>query len=161
MSAGKDPLTEVERLIDELEAFAEKPSPFWKPNHILVRDEDFFRITQRLREALPGELVEARSTLEKRDLILRNAQEEHKRILDTAERRLEDLISDEQVVIAAQREAERCWRTWKSSSSRRWRRSRRAGVSSRRSWPAAARPPSTAPPRPEQQRPNICCCVHA
>jgi cell division septum initiation protein DivIVA len=107
MGAGKDPLGEVERLIDELEAFAERPSPFWKPNHILVRDEDFFRVTHRLRESLPSELSESRAVLEKRDLILKNAQEEHRRIMETAEKRLDDLVSEEQVVIAAQREAER------------------------------------------------------
>src|SRR5688572_6877146 len=106
----KDPLNEVERLIDELESFADQPSRWYWPGSqglIFIKDEDFFRITTRLREALPQELVEARATLEKRDLIMRNAQEEHKRILETAERRLEDLISEDQVVIAAQREAER------------------------------------------------------
>src|SRR3954447_26751519 len=108
--AEKDPINEVERLIDELESFADQPSRWFWPGSqglIFIKDEDFFRITTRLREALPQELIEARSTLEKRDLILRNAQEEHERILETAERRLENLISEEQVVIAAQREAER------------------------------------------------------
>jgi F0F1-type ATP synthase membrane subunit b/b' len=104
------PLNEVERLIDELESFADQPSKWFWPGSqglIFIKDEDFFRITTRLREALPSELVEARATLEKRDLIMRNAQEEHKRILDTAERRLEDLLSEEQVVIAAEAEAQR------------------------------------------------------
>ncbi|MDQ3023120.1 MAG: hypothetical protein M3R04_01850 [bacterium] len=108
--AEKDPINEVERLVDELESFADQPARwYWvgSAGLIHIKDEDFFRITTRLREALPQELIEARSTLEKRDLILRNAQEEHKRILETAERRLEDLISEDQVVIAAQREAER------------------------------------------------------
>ena len=36
--------------------------------------------------------------LTKRDLILKNAQEEHRRIIGSAERRLEDLTSEEQVV---------------------------------------------------------------
>src|SRR5688500_12744405 len=108
--AEHDPLNEVERLIDELEKYGEQPSRWYWPGSagmIFIRDEEFFRITSRMREALPQELIEARTTLEKRELILRNAQEEHKRILDTAERRLEDLISEEQVVIAAQAEAER------------------------------------------------------
>jgi len=106
----KDPINEVERLIDELESFADQPSKWFWPGSqglIFIKDEDFFRITTRLREALPQELIEARSTLEKRDLILRNAQEEHKRILDTAEKRLDDLLSEEQVVIAAHAEAQR------------------------------------------------------
>jgi hypothetical protein len=106
----KDPINEVERLIDELESFADQPARWhWigSQGMIHIKDEDFFRITTRLREALPQELIDARQTLEKRDLIIGNAQAEHKRILETAERRLEDLISEDQVVIAAQREAER------------------------------------------------------
>jgi len=106
MPEKKDLISEVERLIDELESFAEK-SPWFLPNKIVIRDEDFFRITQRIRELLPSELAEARGMLEKRDLILKNAQEEHRRILETAERRLEDLTSEEQVVILAKQQAER------------------------------------------------------
>ncbi len=106
MLERKDPVSEIEKLLDELESFAEK-SPWYLPNKIAIRDEDFFRITQRVRELLPSELAEARSTLEKRDLILRNAQEEHKRIIDAAEKRLEDLTSQDQVVVAARQHAER------------------------------------------------------
>jgi hypothetical protein len=105
MSVSKDPVSEIDRLIDELESFAEK-SPWYIPNKIVIRDEDFFRITQRIRELLPAEIAEAKSMLNKRDLILKNAQEEHRRILSSAERRLEDLTSEEQVVIVAQQQAE-------------------------------------------------------
>ena len=44
--------------------------------------------------------------LTKRDLILKNAQEEHRRIIGSAERRLEDLTSEEQVVVIAQQQAD-------------------------------------------------------
>jgi cell division septum initiation protein DivIVA len=106
MQERRDPVSEIEKLLDELESFAEK-SPWYLPNKIAIRDEDFFRITQRVRELLPSELAEARSTLEKRDLILKNAQEEHKRIIDAAEKRLDDLTSQDQVVVAARQHAER------------------------------------------------------
>lgn len=106
MLERKDPVSEIEKLLDELESFAEK-SPWYLPNKIAIRDEDFFRITQRIRELLPTELAEAKSTLEKRDLILKNAQEEHKRIIDAAEKRLDDLTSEDQVVVAARQNAER------------------------------------------------------
>jgi len=104
MLEAKDPVSEIERLLDELESFAEK-SPWFLPNKIAIRDEDFFRITQRIRELLPAELADAKAVLEKKDLILKNAQEEHKRILDTAEKRLEDLTSEDSVVLAARQEA--------------------------------------------------------
>jgi hypothetical protein len=106
MSAARDPISEVERLLEELETFAEK-SPWYMPNKVVIKDDDFFRITHRIRELLPSELAEARQLLEKREAILKNAQEEHRRILESAERRMEEMVSQEQVVVAAQREAER------------------------------------------------------
>lgn len=106
MSTASDPISEVERLLEELESYAEK-SPWYMPNKVVIRDEDFFRITHRIRELLPSELAEARQLLEKREAILKNAQEEHKRILESAERRMEDMLSQEQIVIAARQEAER------------------------------------------------------
>jgi cell division septum initiation protein DivIVA len=106
MVEAKDPVNEIEKLLDELESFAEK-SPWYLMNKIAIKDEDFFRITQRIRELLPTELAEAKAMLEKRDLILKNAQEEHRRILEAAEKRLEDLTSEDQVVIAARQHAGR------------------------------------------------------
>lgn len=105
MAEPKDPISEIEQLIDELESYAEK-TPWWQLNKIVIRDEDFFRIIARIRELMPAELAEAKSMLSKRDLILKNAQEEHRRILSSAERRLEDLTSEEHVVVAAQQQAE-------------------------------------------------------
>ena len=104
MAEPKDPISEIEQLIDELESYAEK-TPWWQLNKIVIRDEDFFRIIARIRELMPAELAEAKSMLSKRDLILKNAQEEHRRILSSAERRLEDLTSEEHVVVAAQQQA--------------------------------------------------------
>ena len=102
----RDAVSEIDRLLDELESFAEK-SPWYLPNKIVIKDEEFFKITQRIRELMPAELAEARKVLEKRDLIMKNAQEEHKRIIETAEKRLEDMTREDQVVVAAQSFAER------------------------------------------------------
>jgi valyl-tRNA synthetase len=106
MVEGTDPQKQIEELIDELESYAEK-SPWYLPNKIVIPDEEFFRLTQTIREILPTELSEAKSMLAKRDLILKNAQEEHRRIMESAERRLEDLTSEEQVVVVARQQSER------------------------------------------------------
>jgi cell division septum initiation protein DivIVA len=102
----RDSVSEIDKLLDELESYAEK-SPWYLPNKIVIKDEDFFRITQRIRELMPAELADSRKVLEKRDLILKNAQEEHRRIIETAEKRLEDMTREDQVVVAAQSFAER------------------------------------------------------
>lgn len=106
MAEGTDAQKQIEELIDELESYAER-SPWYLPNKIVIPDEEFFRLTQTIREILPTELSEAKSMLAKRDLILKNAQEEHRRIMESAERRLEDLTSEEQVVVVARQHAER------------------------------------------------------
>lgn len=100
----KETISQIETLLDELESYAEK-SPWYMPGKIVIPDEDFFRIAQQVRETLPGELSEARKLFEKRDLILKNAQEEHKRIIDSAERRLEDMTSEERIVQEAKMRA--------------------------------------------------------
>ncbi len=105
MLDGVTPEKAIETLIDELESYAEK-SPWWVGNKILIPDEEFFRLTQMIREKLPSELHEAQSMLEKRDLILKNAQDEHRRIMSSAERRLEDMTNEEQVVVIAQQHAD-------------------------------------------------------
>jgi hypothetical protein len=111
MATTRDPLGMVERLIDELQAYSDA-SPggvagWFTQGKVVVPDEEFFRILHDIRENLPSELSEARQMLEKRDLIIRNAQEEHRRIMESAERRLEEMVSREQVVVAAEAEAQR------------------------------------------------------
>lgn len=99
-------VSSIEQLLDELESFAEK-SPWYTPNKIVIPDERFFEIMQRVRELMPQEVTEAKKLLEKRDLIMKNAQEEHKRIMETAEKRLEDMTREHEVAVAAQHWAER------------------------------------------------------
>lgn len=108
MSASRESISEIERLLDELESYSEK-SPFISigTGRIVIPDDEFFVLLGRIRESLPVEVKQARETLEKRDQILRTAQDEHRRIMDSAEKRLEDLLSQDQVVVAARREAEK------------------------------------------------------
>jgi hypothetical protein len=99
-------VSNIERLLDELESFAEK-SPWFMQHKIVIPDDRFFEIMQQVRELMPQEVSEAKKLLEKRDLILKNAQEEHKRIMETAEKRLEEMTSQHEVAVAAQHWAER------------------------------------------------------
>jgi cell division septum initiation protein DivIVA len=102
----RDSVSEIDQLLDRLESYAES-SPWYLPNKIVIKDDEFFKITQRIREMLPQELAEAKRVLERRDLILKNAQEEHKRIIETAEKRLEDMTQEHHISVEAQHWAER------------------------------------------------------
>jgi hypothetical protein len=106
MLESNSTVSSIERLLDELESYAEK-SPWYMQHKIVIPDEQFFQIMQQIRELMPQEVSEAKKLLEKRDLILKNAQEEHKRIMETAEKRLEDMTREHEVAIAAQHWAER------------------------------------------------------
>jgi vacuolar-type H+-ATPase subunit H len=106
MLEASSAVSSIEQLLDELESFAEK-SPWYMQHKIVIPDERFFEIMQRVRELMPQEVSEAKKLLEKRDLILKNAQEEHKRIMETAEKRLEDMTREHEVALAAQHWAER------------------------------------------------------
>jgi cell division septum initiation protein DivIVA len=92
----RERLETIGRLMDELEGFAQKSS-FLLPHKILIPDQEFFRICMELRETIPAVLKD----------IIENAKREHRRILQTAEDRMRDMVSDEAVVREAQYEAER------------------------------------------------------
>jgi len=102
----RERLETIGRLLDELEGFAQKSS-FLLPHKILIPDQEFFRICMELREAIPAVLKEAQEIVGERDNIIENAKREHRRILQTAEDRLREMISEESIVREAQYEAER------------------------------------------------------
>lgn len=102
----RERLETIERLLDELEGFAQKSS-FLLPHKILIPDQEFFRICMELREAIPAILKEAQEIVGERDNIIDNAKREHRRILQTAEDRLRDMVSEESIVREAQFEAGR------------------------------------------------------
>jgi cell division septum initiation protein DivIVA len=102
----RERLETIGRLMDELEGFAQKSS-FLLPHKILIPDQEFFRICMELREMIPAVLKEAQEIVGERDNIIENAKREHRRILQTAEDRMRDMVSDEAVVREAQYEAER------------------------------------------------------
>jgi cell division septum initiation protein DivIVA len=106
MTDEKERLDTIERLLEELEGFAQKSS-FWLPHKIIIPDQEFFRICMELREAIPSVLKEAREIVEQRDNYIENAKREHRRILETAESRVRDLVSEEAVVREAQYEVDR------------------------------------------------------
>jgi vacuolar-type H+-ATPase subunit H len=112
----RERLETIERLLDELEGFAQKSS-FLLPHKILIPDQEFFRICMELREAIPAILKEAQEIVGERDNIIDNAKREHRRILQTAEDRLRDMVSEESIVREAQFEADRLVENAKGQAS--------------------------------------------
>ena len=48
MTDERERLDTIERLLEELEGFAQKSS-FWLPHKIIIPDQEFFRICMELR----------------------------------------------------------------------------------------------------------------
>ena len=95
----------IEKLLDELESYAQK-TPFFFPHRIVIPDQEFFRICMNLRESLPGVLKEAQRIVNERDSFIENAKREHRKILETAEKRMREMVSEDVIVREAQHESE-------------------------------------------------------
>ncbi len=101
-----DGIEVIEKLIDELESFAQK-TPLFFPHRVVIPDHEFFRISMEMRQALPSVMKEAKRIIAERDAIIENARQEHKRILETAEKRAKEMIREDAIVREAKQEAER------------------------------------------------------
>lgn len=98
----------IEHLADELASLAEKTPAFFNLlKKVVISEESFYNILNELVESQPEELVEAQKILARREDIIRNAHEEAQKVIDVAQKRLEELTSEQEVVKQAQREAER------------------------------------------------------
>lgn len=105
MAEEFDGLDTVEKLIDGLEGFAQK-TPFFLPHKVVIPDHEFFRISMALRESLPAVIKNAKQIVAERNAIIENAKQEHKRILEAAEKRAQELVQEDAIVRQSLKEAE-------------------------------------------------------
>ncbi|MEP0815235.1 MAG: hypothetical protein HRF49_11310 [bacterium] len=103
------PQSRIEQLVDKLTELADRPSFWitWTGGKAIIPEEDFINICNELVESQPEEVMEARKILARRDDILRNAHEEAQHVLETAQRRLDEMTSEQEIVRQAHREADR------------------------------------------------------
>ena len=71
------------------------------PGRVLVNVEDFMRLVDELRGALPNEIRQARRVVQERQQILLDAQTEAEKIIAVAKERVEYLVSDKGVTSEA------------------------------------------------------------
>jgi len=103
----------VLQLIEQLQDLVEHSSMFPWPGRRFVDYEEFYRITEEIRRALPQELAQAAAILGDRDQVLTEAARETQGMVDEANRqaaahvevarqRAEELVSQEAVTRAAE-----------------------------------------------------------
>ncbi|MBV8194611.1 MAG: hypothetical protein JOY80_03705 [Candidatus Dormibacteraeota bacterium] len=81
-------------LIDQLEAAVGGARRLPLSASVVVNEEDTLELIDRIRLALPDEVVQARQSLEDRDRMLATAEEEAERILDRAEQAAQRTLAD-------------------------------------------------------------------
>ena len=91
-------------LLERLERYIIEESPKFIGNRT-VNEEEVRQHLQRLRDAIPQEIAEAKKIIEQHQAVLDAAQEEAEQILAEARAEGEKMASDHQFVIDARRQA--------------------------------------------------------
>jgi len=98
---------DVEGLIGTLERLAGEARSMPLSSSVMVNRSELLALLRQLREVMPQELAQARWVVREQDGILEHARTDAEQILVEARAERDLLLSDEQVVRAAQDEAER------------------------------------------------------
>lgn len=87
----------VMELLAELEEVVEKGNTLPFSSKALINPEELIEIIDEIRDAMPGELTEAKRIVAERKKILFAAQNEADHIKDEAEKRLRELIDTNEI----------------------------------------------------------------
>ncbi|MGV8904975.1 MAG: hypothetical protein ACOH15_00065 [Acetobacterium sp.] len=91
----------VMELLAELEEVIERGNTLPFSSKALVNPEELIEILDEIRDAMPGELTEAKKIVAERKKILFAAQSEADHIKDEAEKRLKELIDTNEITKTA------------------------------------------------------------
>ena len=89
-------------VLEALEQAVEQARTMPMSSSVLVSKAELLELVSRLRAALPAELADADEVLAGADAVVTAAREEGERVVASARRRADELVSQESVVAAAQ-----------------------------------------------------------
>ena len=93
-------------LVDQLEALVNSSRRVPLSSRVMLEEEDILAIVEKLREAVPQEIKQARKVLQDRDQILKSSQQEAEKIVTMARERAEYMINQEGVLYLAKERGE-------------------------------------------------------
>lgn len=93
-------------LVDRLEALVNSSRRVPLSSRIMVEEEDLLALIAQMRQAIPGEVKQARRVLQDREQILKGAQNEAEKIVGLARERAEYMINNEGVLNMAKERGE-------------------------------------------------------
>lgn len=101
-----DGTVDILYLVDRLEELVGigKRVPF--SGRVMVEEEQFLALVDQLRIAVPNEIKQAQRVIRDRERVIAEAQDEAKRILETARKRAEYFVSEQGVLNEARQQSE-------------------------------------------------------
>lgn len=103
---AQDRFVDIHELLDQLEAHITERPRMFRSNRAAVDIEYVLAIIDRIRDAMPSEFSQARRVLQDRQKIYLDAQEMADTVLEDAQVRADELISDHGLLLAAQTQGE-------------------------------------------------------
>lgn len=93
-------------LVDRLEALVNSSRRVPLSSRIMLEEEDILAIVEQMRQAVPGEIKQAKRVMQDREQIIKSAQTEADKIITMARERAEYLINSEGVLNMAKERGE-------------------------------------------------------
>lgn len=99
-------VVDIMYLVDRLEALVNSSRRVPLSSRIMLEEEEVLAVIEQMRQAVPGELKQAKKVLQDRDQIIKGAQTEADKIITMARERAEYLINSEGVLNMAKERGE-------------------------------------------------------
>ncbi len=97
---------DIQHLVDRLEDLIDEGRHVFGTQYTLVNEERALEIIDQMRISIPEEIEKAARTIQQRDRVLAEANEEAARIVQQARQHSEDMIDDQEMVKQAKVRAE-------------------------------------------------------
>ena len=89
-------------LVDKLESLVNSGKRVQLSTRVMVDEQEMLDILDQMRTLLPEETKQAKRTVQDRDWIIQQAQEEADRIVDVAKREAQDMLNKDGMMVEAQ-----------------------------------------------------------
>jgi len=96
---------EIIYLIDRLESLINEAKRLPLTSGVIVNQEEFLKVIDQMRIAIPQEIREARRLKEEREQVIARAQAEAEKIVAEAKGQVEGFLADEELLKAAREES--------------------------------------------------------
>ncbi|MCL5257009.1 MAG: ATPase [Chloroflexi bacterium] len=93
---------DISYLVDKLESIVNSGKRVPLSTKVMVDEQDMLDILDQMRTILPEETKQAKRTVQDREWILQQAQEEADRVIDMARKEAQDLINKDGAMVEAQ-----------------------------------------------------------